>query len=120
MMRRMDPLVLSRLAPAWSSELVGASFAGLRPTDDGYELVFDRPPEGARPGRRSALRVRLAAPVWAWTAPLAPDARDWTHRLAGGPTLSALEAAPGDRRIVLGFPEHSIHLELWPPGNILV
>ena len=120
MMRRMDPLVLSRLAPGWASELVGALFAGLRPTDDGVELVFDRPPEGARPGRRSALRVRLAPPAWAWTAPIAPDARDWAHRLAGSPALLALEAAPGDRRLTLRFTDHCIHIELWPPGNVLV
>jgi len=115
----MDPLVLSRLAPAWAAELVGAQFAGIRPAEDGFELVFDRPPEGARPGRRSALRVRLAPPVWAWTAPLAPDARDWAHRLAGGPALASLEAVPGDRRLVLTFPSHRVHLELWPPGNVL-
>ena len=121
MMPAMDPLVLSRLVPAWSDELAGALFAGLRPTDDGFELVFDRPPDGARPGRRSALRVRLAAPVWAWTGPLAPgDGRPWAHRLPDSPALAAVRQAPGDRRVVLEFPFHRIHLELWPPGNIVV
>ena len=121
MMRRMDALVLSRLAPFWADELVGALFAGLRPTDDGCELVFDRPPEGARPGRRSALRVRTTPPVWAWTAPVAPgEARPWAHRLPGVPQLESLSAAPGDRRLVLAFPEHRIHIELWPPGNVIV
>ena len=118
----MDPLVLSRLAPAWRDELVGATFAGLRPRDGGHELVFDRAPEGARPGRRSALCVRLTAPVWAWTAPTVPGASapDWTFRLPAGSRLEALEAPAGDRRLVLDLTSHRIHLELWPPGNVLI
>ena len=118
----MDPLVLSRLAPLWRDELAGAAFAGLRPRDGGHELVFDRAPEGARPGRRSALCVRLTAPVWAWTAPTVPGASapDWTFRLPAGSRLEALEAPAGDRRLVLDLTSHRIHLELWPPGNVLI
>jgi len=67
----MDSIVLSQLAPAWAEDLVGANFAGVRATPAGFELVFDRAPDGARPGRRSALWVRLAPPVWAWTGPAA-------------------------------------------------
>jgi len=118
----MDPLVLSRLAPQWRDELVGAAFAGLRPRDGGHELIFDRAPEGARPGRRSALCVRLTAPVWAWTAPTVPGAGapDWTFRLPAGAILTSLDAPAGDRRLVLDLTSHRIHLELWPPGNVLV
>ncbi|MEP7029155.1 MAG: NFACT family protein, partial [Candidatus Eisenbacteria bacterium] len=117
----MDSIVLSRLAPAWREELVGAAFAGIRPAGGGLALVFDRAPEGARPGRRSVLTVRLAAPVWAWTAPQpAGAALDWTFRLPAGATLAALDAPAGDRRVVLDLGPHRIHLELWPPGNVLV
>jgi predicted ribosome quality control (RQC) complex YloA/Tae2 family protein len=59
--------------------------------------------------------------VWAWTAPVAPgDAKPWAFRLAGSPVLLGVVAAPGDRRLRLDFEEHRIHLELWPPGNVLV
>jgi predicted ribosome quality control (RQC) complex YloA/Tae2 family protein len=121
-MARMDSIVLARLAPAWADDLVGANFAGVRKADAGCELVFDRAPDGARPGRRSALWVRLAAPVWAWTGPAAaadaPGA--WAYRPPGAPVLDTLQAEPGDRRIVLDLGVVRVHLELWPPGNVLV
>lgn len=116
----MDPLVLARLAPAWREELLDAHFAGIRPRADGLELVFDRAPEGARPGRRSALCVRLAPPVWAWTEPAVQGA-DWTFRLPAGASLTGLAQPGRDRRLVLEFSSgHRAHLELWPPGNVLV
>src|SRR5258705_207597 len=38
-MPAMDPLVLSRLVPFWRDELVGATFAGVRPRADGLALA---------------------------------------------------------------------------------
>jgi len=121
----MDPIVLSRLSAAWREELVGAAFAGLIARTDGFTLVFDRAPEGARPGRRSALCVRLAPPVWAWTEPPIAAIADWTFRLPAGATLTSLTAPPMDRRLVLDLATASghtyrIHVELWPPGNVLI
>jgi predicted ribosome quality control (RQC) complex YloA/Tae2 family protein len=121
----MDPLVLSRLVPAWREELVGASFAGLRPRADGVELVFDRAPEGTRPGRRTVLCVRFAPPLWAWTEPAPPGGADWTFRMPAGAVLQSLEVPALDRRLALDFVDgtgrpYRIHLELWPPGNVLV
>jgi hypothetical protein len=118
-MRAMDPLVLARLVPAWREELLGSQFAGIRPRADGLELVFDRAPEGPRPGRRSALCVRLAPPVWVWTEPAVQGA-EWAFRLPGGALLTGLQQAERDRRLVLEFSSgHRAHLELWPPGNVL-
>jgi len=116
----MDPLVLARLTPAWRDELLGAQFSGIRPREGGLELVFDRAPEGARPGRRSALCVRMAPPVWAWTEPAVQGA-DWTFRLPAGATLTDLVKPDRDRHLVLEFSSgHRAHLELWPPGNVLI
>jgi hypothetical protein len=123
----MDPLVLSRLAVPWHDALDGAVFAGLRPATGGHELVFDRAPDGARPGRRFALVVRLAPPVWAWLDDAGRDGRgsaDWTFRLPEGSRVVSLTAAPLDRRLTIALEgpaggPFAIQLELWPPGNVI-
>ncbi len=130
----MDPIVLSRLAPAWSDELSGAVFAGVRAWTGGFGLVFDRAPAGGRPGRRLVLIVRVAPPVWLWLADPQPDdstrgadrrAGDWAYRPPAGTIVTAIAAPTMDRRIVVecsgpaGDPLRA-HVELWPPGNLIV
>jgi hypothetical protein len=117
----MDAIVLVRLAGAWAEELVGAEWSGARASTQGFELVFDRPPAGTSPGRRTALCVRLAPPVWAWTAPVAAGrGAPWAHRPAFAAIVSAVSTPPGDRRVVVALAAGRVHVELWPPGNIVV
>jgi hypothetical protein len=66
-------------------ELLGAQFAGIRPRADGLELVFDRAPEGARPGDAARCCVRLAHPCGRGPKPTVQGA-DWTFRLPAGAT----------------------------------
>ncbi len=121
----MDPLVLVRLVEAWNRALAGAVFSGLRPALGGHELVFDRAPAGDRPGRRLALFVRMAPPLWAWLeeAPRG-GSKDWTFRLPEGSRVRAVVAPPLDRRLVIELEgpaggASAIHLELWAPGHVI-
>ncbi len=122
----MDPLVLSRLVPGWRSELLGAAWAGLFPTRAGFAAIFDRAPDGVRPGRRFALRLRLAAPLWAWLEEAGRDGgRDFVYRPPEGASVTDVAALPLDRGFSLdteapGGRLLRLHVELWAPGNVIV
>ncbi len=121
----MDPLVVSRLVPGWRSELVGAEWAGLFPTPAGFSAVFDRAPDETRPGRRLALRVRLASPLWAWLDDAGRDGgRDFVYRPPEGALVIDVLALTLDRGFAidttLGERAFRLHVELWAPGNVIV
>jgi hypothetical protein len=122
----MDPIVLSRLLPGWRAELIGATWAGLRPTRAGFAAVFDRAPDGERPGRRLALVVRLAPPLWAWLDDAGRDSgRDFAYRPPEDTQITGAAALPLDRGFTLdalapGDRPLRLHVELWAPGNLIV
>jgi hypothetical protein len=123
----MDPLALARVAPELDRELAGAAWAGLRPTPAGHEAVFDRAPDGTRPGRRLALVLRFAPPAWLWLDDALRDghARDFAYRPPEGTRVRSVEAPALDRRLVVetetpGGHALCLHAELWAPGNAIV
>jgi hypothetical protein len=123
----MDPIALARVTPDLDRELAGAVWAGLRPTAAGYEAVFDRAPDGKRPGRRLALVLRLAPPAWLWLDDAGRDGRgrDYAYRPPEGTRVRAVEAPPLDRHLVVetdtpGGHALCLHAELWAPGNVIV
>ena len=128
----MDALALARVAPELHRELAGAVWAGLRPTPAGFEAVFDRAPEGTRPGRRLVLALRFAPPLWLWLDG-SSSRRDsslaaFAYRPPEGTRVERVECADSpalDRRVVIetatpGGHALCLHVELWSPGNAIV
>jgi predicted ribosome quality control (RQC) complex YloA/Tae2 family protein len=121
----MDPLALARVTPELRHELLDATWAGLRPIPAGFEVVFDRAPDGDRPARRLALRLRFAPPLWAWLDDAGRDGRDFAYRPPEGTRVTGVETPPLDRRLVVetstpGGHALCLHAELWGPGNAIV
>ena len=88
--------------------------------------MFDRAPDGERPGRRLALVVRLAPPLWAWLDDAGRDGgRDFAYRPPEDTQITGAAALPLDRGFTLdaiapGERPFRLHVELWAPGNLIV
>ena len=123
----MDPLALARITPTLERELASAAWTGLRPAVDGLEAVFDRAPDGTRPGRRIGVRIRLAPPLWLWSDDADRDGRgrDYAYRPPEGTRVESVTLPALDRRLVValatpGGRAMRLHVELWGHGNVIV